>query len=57
MVHEVCQVFLEQQVSQDPRGIMDPLDYMEHQEKKETKGLQVCEVINRIIVTLPNNKC
>jgi hypothetical protein len=57
MVHEVCQVFQERQVFQDPRAILDPLDYSEHQEKKETRGLQVCEIINRIIVTLPNKEC
>jgi hypothetical protein len=49
-VHVVCQVFLDQQVSQDPREIMGPLDYLECQEKKVTRDLQVCQIINRAVV-------
>jgi hypothetical protein len=44
MVHEVCQVFLELQVFQDPRETVDHLDYMEYQDRKETKDLQVCQI-------------
>jgi hypothetical protein len=46
----VCQVFLAQQVSQDPREIMGPLDYLEYQERKVTRGLQVCQILNRAVV-------
>jgi hypothetical protein len=46
-----CQVFLAQQVSQDPREIVGPLDYLEYQERKVTRGLQVCRILNMAVVT------
>jgi hypothetical protein len=45
----VCQVFLDQQVSQDRREIVGPLGYLEYQERKVTRGLQVCEMINKAV--------
>jgi hypothetical protein len=48
-VHVVCQAFLDQEVSKDPREIMGPLDYLEYQGRKVTRGLQVCEIKHEML--------